>query len=62
MPKPRDPPIFGDFAASAAALLAERYARQRAAEPLLPEVDDFAAQTSRPTATSRPAAAKSSPT
>ena len=28
----------------AAALLAERYARQRAAEPLLPEIDDFEAQ------------------
>src|SRR4051812_34296787 len=27
----------------AAALLAERFARQRAVEPLLPEVDDFAA-------------------
>lgn len=28
----------------AAALLAERFAAQRAAEPLLPEIDDFAAQ------------------
>jgi len=28
----------------AVALLAERFARQRAAEPLLPELDDFAAQ------------------
>ena len=32
-----------DFRGEAARLLAERHARERAAEPLLPEVDDFAA-------------------
>ena len=32
---------LSELRGEAAALLAERYARQRAAEPLLPEVDDF---------------------
>lgn len=32
---------LSDLRDEAAALLAERYARQRAAEPLLPEIDDF---------------------
>jgi len=32
---------LSELRAEAAALLAERFARQRAAEPLLPEVDDF---------------------
>ena len=32
---------LSDLRGEAATLLAERYARQRAAEPLLPEVDDF---------------------
>ncbi len=34
---------LSDLRDEAAALLAERFARQRAAEPLLPEIDDFAA-------------------
>jgi GNAT superfamily N-acetyltransferase len=34
---------LSDLRGEAAALLAERFARQRAAEPLLPEVDDFGA-------------------
>jgi GNAT superfamily N-acetyltransferase len=34
-------PLAGDLRAECATLLAERYARQRAREPLLPEVDDF---------------------
>ena len=34
---------LSELRAEAAGLLAERFARQRAAEPLLPEVDDFAA-------------------
>jgi GNAT superfamily N-acetyltransferase len=33
---------LSDLRAEAAQLLAERFARQRAAEPLLPEIDDFA--------------------
>jgi GNAT superfamily N-acetyltransferase len=32
---------LSELRAEAAALLAERFARQRAAEPLLPEIDDF---------------------
>jgi hypothetical protein len=35
---------LSDLRDEAAALLAKRFARQRAAEPLLPEIDDFAAQ------------------
>ncbi len=35
---------LSDLRDEAARLLAERFARQRAAEPLLPEIDDFAAQ------------------
>jgi GNAT superfamily N-acetyltransferase len=35
-------PFSDDFRGEAAALLAERHAQHRAAEPLLPEVDDFA--------------------
>jgi len=35
---------LSDLRDEAAQLLAERFARQRAAEPLLPEIDDFAAQ------------------
>jgi GNAT superfamily N-acetyltransferase len=35
---------LSDLRDDAAGLLAERFARQRAAEPLLPEIDDFAAQ------------------
>ena len=35
---------LSDLRDEAAALLAERFARQRAAEPLLPEIDDFEAQ------------------
>ncbi len=34
---------LSDLREEAARLLAERFARQRAAEPLLPEIDDFAA-------------------
>src|SRR4051794_4263441 len=34
---------LSDLRDEAARLLAERFARQRAAEPLLPEIDDFAA-------------------
>src|SRR3954469_5020145 len=34
---------LSDLRDEAAALLADRFARQRASEPLLPEVDDFAA-------------------
>jgi GNAT superfamily N-acetyltransferase len=34
-------PLAGDLRAECAALLAERYARQRAREPLFPAVDDF---------------------
>jgi GNAT superfamily N-acetyltransferase len=34
---------LSDLRAEAARLLAERFARQRAAEPLLPEIDDFTA-------------------
>jgi len=37
-------PFSDDFRAEAAALLADRHRRHRAAEPLLAEVDDFAAQ------------------
>ena len=44
MPRLEIHPFSEDFRSEAAALLAERYARQRAAEPLLPEIDDFAAQ------------------
>lgn len=40
MPKLEIHPLSG-LREEAAALLAERYARQRAAEPLLPEIDDF---------------------
>lgn len=36
-------PFTEDFRGEAARLLAERHARERVAEPLLPEVDDFAA-------------------
>jgi GNAT superfamily N-acetyltransferase len=35
---------LSDLRDEAARLLSERFARQRAAEPLLPEIDDFAAQ------------------
>lgn len=35
---------LSDLRDEAARLLADRFARQRAAEPLLPEIDDFAAQ------------------
>ena len=35
---------LSELRAEAAGLLAERFARQRAAESLLPEVDDFEAQ------------------
>ncbi len=35
---------LSDLRDEAAALLAERFARQRAAEPLLPEIEDFEAQ------------------
>jgi GNAT superfamily N-acetyltransferase len=35
---------LSDLREEAAALLSERFARQRAAEPLLPEIEDFAAQ------------------
>jgi hypothetical protein len=34
---------LSDLRDEAAGLLAERFARQRAAEPLLPEIDDFTA-------------------
>ncbi len=44
MPKLEIHPFSEDFREPAAALLAERHARHREAEPLLPEVDDFAAQ------------------
>ena len=37
-------PFSEDFREPAAALLADRHARHRAAEPLLPEIGDFAAQ------------------
>jgi GNAT superfamily N-acetyltransferase len=37
-------PFSEDFRSSAAALLSDRHQRHRAAEPLLPEIDDFAAQ------------------
>lgn len=37
-------PFSEEFRESAAALLADRHRRHRAAEPLLPEIDDFAAQ------------------
>jgi ribosomal protein S18 acetylase RimI-like enzyme len=40
-------PFTDDDVAGAAALLAERHARHRAAEPLLPEVADFRAQVER---------------
>src|SRR5581483_8390389 len=42
MPKLEIRPL-SELRGEAAALLAERFARQRAAEPLLPEVDDFEA-------------------
>lgn len=35
---------LSELRGEAAGLLAERFARQRAAEPLLPEIDDFSAQ------------------
>ena len=41
--KPRDPSTFPSFVGRAAGLLAERFARQRAAEPLLTEIGDFEA-------------------
>jgi GNAT superfamily N-acetyltransferase len=44
MPKLEIHPFSEDFREPAAALLADRHARHRAAEPLLPEIDDFAAQ------------------
>jgi GNAT superfamily N-acetyltransferase len=44
VPKLEIHPFSEEFRAEAAALLADRHARHRAAEPLLPEVDDFAAQ------------------
>jgi len=34
---------LSDLRAEAAALLADRFRRQRETEPLLPEIDDFAA-------------------
>ena len=44
MPKLEIHPFSEDFREPAAALLADRHARHRAAEPLLPEITDFAAQ------------------
>jgi GNAT superfamily N-acetyltransferase len=44
MPKLEIHPFSEDFREQAAALLADRHARHRAAEPLLPEISDFAAQ------------------
>jgi GNAT superfamily N-acetyltransferase len=43
MPKLEIHPFSEDFRGAAAALLADRHARHRAAEPLLPEISDFAA-------------------
>jgi len=40
-------PLTEEHRADCASLLAERFARQRAAEPLLPEIEDFAAQVPR---------------
>jgi GNAT superfamily N-acetyltransferase len=42
MPKLEIHPFSDDFRDDAARLLAARHARERAAEPLLPEVDDYA--------------------
>ena len=44
MPKLEIHPFSEEFRGDAAALLADRHARHRAAEPLLAEVDDMAAQ------------------
>jgi GNAT superfamily N-acetyltransferase len=44
MPKLEIHPFSEDFREPAAEVLAERHARHRQAEPLLPEIDDFAAQ------------------